>query len=199
MPDRGRALNEKSKAMRGEEARARIGSDRLAAPPPIETIFRVSNSSRCAVRALPTREIGAQLRKLRLVQSPDSIGSKPRSARNLTEPVEIHWREPEAGCGCLRAIRNTTRQVDRKSKRKSQPERSIRPPRGARGTGKQSRLVRFIDAFCRRGWRRARRRVFNLATMPGCRAESRDRASGSRPTARKVQGRRASRKRNLEA
>ena len=144
MPDRGGVLNEKSKAMRGglkrKPARDRLRS--LGRTSAIETVSRVAIPRGVRLehsRATPGSSAARSARKSRnsggLAQSPDSIGSIPRSCANLTEPVEIHPREPETGCGCLRAIRNITRQVDEspnRSARSGRPSRS-RPRRSNRG------------------------------------------------------------------
>jgi len=97
------------------------------------------------------REVGAEIKKLRLARSIAGFDRVDTSlCANLTEPVEIHPREPETGCGCLRAIRNITRQVD------ASPNRSARSGRTEplEATPKQSRLVRFLDASADAGWRR---------------------------------------------
>ena len=145
MPDRGGVLNEKSKAMRGglkrKPARDRLRS--LGRTSAIETVSRVAIPR--GVRALPghswilRREVGAEIKKLRGAPSIAGFDRVDTSlCANLTEPVEIHPREPETGCGCLRAIRNITRQVD------ASPNRSARSVLEA--APNQSRLVRFIDA-----------------------------------------------------
>ena len=170
MPDRGRVLNEKSKAMRGglRGSPRGIDSDRLAAPPPSKPSFDSRFLAVCGSStpghssSILRREVGAEIKKLRPARSIAGFDRVDTSlCANLTEGVEIHPHEPETGC---RLPASDSKYNSAGSDRSGRPRRS-RPRRHNRGECDSLTLLpmRLAPPL--------RRRVDNLAIMPGGRAE----------------------------